>query len=335
VLAESVLMDRSNPAGDLDVERAALREERRAVERLRRDLLGTVSHEVRTPLTLIRTSIGLLLDSQAGKSMDAAMRDRLLHNIKHSADRMHRLVTDMLDLARLQSGHAELQVRWLDVEQLAHNAATLAAPLFTEKRQQLVVETAGTRGASHVSSRGAGEGGEARTDAATARVMGDPHRLEQVLLNLLSNASKFSPSGARVTIRVEPGDEEVTICVADTGPGIAPEAQRHLFEQFFTDRTSSPPHQVGAGLGLPIAKGLVEAHGGRIWVESSVGAGTTFCFSLPVGGPPGAIDNGAEDDNPVLQPLDLDSDPEEEIPGEETGKAHEMDRRAGGTRGTR
>jgi K+-sensing histidine kinase KdpD len=153
-------MDRS----DLDAERAALRQERRSVERLRRHLLSTVSHEVRTPLTLIRTSIGLLLDRQTGKSMDAAMRDRLLHNIKHSADRMHRLVTDMLDLARLQSGHAELQVRWLDVEQLAHNAAALAAPLFTEKRQQLVVETAGTRAVSSDPGRGAGEGGETAQD---------------------------------------------------------------------------------------------------------------------------------------------------------------------------
>jgi signal transduction histidine kinase len=265
--------------------------ERRSVERLRRALLSTVSHELRTPLTLIRTSIGLLLDDQAGERMDEAMRDRLLRNVKSSADRMHRLVTDMLDLARLQSGYAELQVRWVDLELLVRGAATLMAPLYASKRQDLRVEIVDVP--DLVPNTGAGTELGARPGL---RVMGDPNRLEQVLFNLLSNATKFSPPGAAVTIRVTPGAEWATVCVVDNGPGIPMEAQRHLFEQFFIDRTRSQAGQVGAGLGLPIAKGLVEAHGGRMWVESEVGAGSTFCFAVPVPGPARAGSAGDEVD---------------------------------------
>src|SRR5687768_3093901 len=127
-------------ASDPEIERAEIEHERRSVERLRRTLLSTVSHELRTPLTLIRTSIGLLLDDQAGERMDEAMRERLLRNVKHSADRMHRLVTDMLDVARLESGNAELQVRWLDVEQLARSVGALMQPLITDRGQELAVE---------------------------------------------------------------------------------------------------------------------------------------------------------------------------------------------------
>ena len=264
----------------MDAAREAALDERRAVERLRRTLLSTVSHELRTPLTLIRTSIGLLLDGQAEERMDEAMRERLLRNVKHSADRMHRLVTDMLDVARLESGYAELQVRWLDMEQLVRSVAALMQPLITDRGQELAVEV--------VDVPGLPSDIEVCTELGAApgmRVMGDPNRLEQVLINLLSNASKFSPAGARVTLRVTPGAEWVTVCVADNGTGISREAQSHLFEQFFIDRSRSRAGAAGAGLGLPIAKGLVEAHGGRIWVESEVGVGSTFCFALPVTGP--------------------------------------------------
>jgi signal transduction histidine kinase len=275
---------RPGDVADLEAAWAALAAERREVERLRHDLLSTVSHELRTPLTLIRTSIGLLLDSRP----DEAMRERLLGNIKGSADRMHRLVTDILDLARLRSGRPELRVQRVDLGELVAGAATLMGPLLAEKRQTLTVDA----------------------PAPAPAVLGDLHRLERVVLNLLSNAHKFSPPGARVAIRVSqvapgpPGStgvptaedaEDVAVGVSDTGPGVPPEAQRHLFEQFFTARTSSPSRQVGAGLGLPIARGIVEAHGGRMWVESQPGAGSTFWFTLPVGGPPSGDGEGEED----------------------------------------
>jgi signal transduction histidine kinase len=248
-------------------ERAELAALRRDLERQRSDLLSTVSHELRTPLTLIRTSVGLLLDSNP----EPAMRARLLLNVKHSADRMHSLVSDLLDLVRLNSGKAELQLRYVDVSDLVVGTTNLMKPLLEEKGQQLTLDL----------------------PATAPRVMADHRRLEQVLLNLLSNANKFAPQGAEVGVRVREAKSEVIIAVSDSGPGIGPEAQVHLFEQFYTARTSSPSRSIGAGLGLPIAKGIVEAHGGRIWVESAVGAGSEFFIALPVEGPGG----GEEDED--------------------------------------
>jgi signal transduction histidine kinase len=242
-------------AADCEARTAALAAEHQQIERLRTDLLSTVSHELRTPLTLIRTSIGLLLDSEP----DEAMRLRLLHNIKQSTDRMNALVTDLLDLVRLRHERAELPMRRIDVGVLVTDVATLMRPLIEEREQTLEVPPL----------------------RPWPRLQGDPRRLERLLLNLVSNASKFAPPGARIRIGVEPTAQEVTITVADTGPGIPPEVMPHLFEQFYTARTSSTIHNIGVGLGLPIAKSIAEAHDGRIDVESEVGVGSTFHVTLP------------------------------------------------------
>jgi signal transduction histidine kinase len=233
----------------------ALETERRQVERLRTDLLSTISHELRTPLTLIRTSIGLLLDSDP----DEEMRQRLLRNIKGSTDRMHALVGDLLDLARLRSDRLELQVRRVDLSELIDGAVSLMRPLIDAKQQRVTLEA----------------------PSPAPAVSGDYRRLERVVLNLLSNANKFAPVGSAIAVTIAEDAREVTIAVQDAGPGITAEGIPHLFEQFFTERTSSSRHNIGAGLGLPIAKGIVEAHGGRIWVESMVGIGTTVWFALP------------------------------------------------------
>ena len=236
----------------------ALDEEHGQVERLRTDLLETISHELRTPLTLIRTSIGLLIESDP----DEEMRQRLLRNIKQSTDRMHALVADILDLARMRGDRLDLQMRQLDLGELARGAATLMRPLFDARDQQVEIE------------RG-----------AIPPVPGDARRLERVLLNLLSNANAFAPAGSTITIRIRHDGEDVVVEVRDRGPGIPEEAMPHLFEQFFTARTSSTRHNIGVGLGLPIAKGIVEAHGGRIWVETAVGVGTAVSFALPTAWP--------------------------------------------------
>jgi len=248
-VADQLAADRSDPG------RSRLEMERRQLERLRTDFLATISHELRTPLTLIRTSIGLLLDSDP----DEAMRRRLLRNIKQSADRMHALVTDLLDLARLRSERLELQVRRVDVGDLVAGAVSLMRPLLEAKGQRVKVAV----------------------PSPAPSVPGDYRRLERVLLNLVGNATKFAPTGTEIDVRVTRARDAVTIAVRDEGPGIPPEGQPHLFEQFYTGRTSSSRHNIGSGLGLPIAKGIVEAHGGRIWVESAVGIGTQVFFSLP------------------------------------------------------
>lgn len=246
-------------------ERAALAAERAELERLRDDFLATVSHELRTPLTLVRTSIGLLLDGDP----DAAMRERLLRNAKQGTDRMQALVADLLDLARLRNLQVALNLRRVDLGALANGATALLAPLLAEKDQVLDVAV----------------------PAPAPVVLGDYRRLERVLVNLLANAHKFAPRGARVSVVVVADDGGAIVSVSDTGPGIAPEAQARLWEQFYTGRTSSSSHDIGVGLGLPIARGIVEAHGGRIWVESVVGEGSTFRLALPAEPPQG---EGAE-----------------------------------------
>ncbi len=233
---------------------ATLEDERRHVERLRTDLLETMSHELRTPLTLIRTSIGLLLDSNP----DEEMRLRLLRNIRQSTERMHHLVADLLDLARMRGDRLDLQIRRVDLAELVEGVTALMQPLLDAKDQRV----------------------EIASDPEPL-VPGDYRRLERALLNLLSNANTFAPAGSVITIAIRDAGSEVAVAVRDRGPGIPAEAMPHLFDQFFTARTSSTRHNIGVGLGLPIAKGIVEAHGGRIWVESAVGSGTTVSFAIP------------------------------------------------------
>jgi signal transduction histidine kinase len=203
---------------------------------------------------LIRTSIGLLLDSEP----DEEMRLRLLRNIKQSTDRMSALVTDLLDLARLREDRLDLNIRSVDLQALAAGVVSLMRPLLDAKGQRV----------------------ELATSSPSPVVPGDFRRLERVLLNLLGNANNFAPAGTVIRVDIRDDKKEATIAVRDAGPGIAAEALPHLFEQFFTERTSSSRHNIGVGLGLPIAKGIVEAHGGRIWVESAIGAGTTVTFTL-------------------------------------------------------
>jgi signal transduction histidine kinase len=235
---------------------AQLAAERETVERLRTDLLSTVSHELRTPLTLIRTSVGLLLDSEP----DDAMRLRLLRNIKQSTDRMSTLVTDLLDLVRLRHERAELEIRRVRLNNLLQGVAALMRPLLEERSQTL----------------------ELALPHPAPVIAGDPRRLERLFLNLISNANTFAPQGSRIDVIVERTSASVEVSVVDAGPGIAPDVLPHLFEQFYTARTSSTAHNIGIGLGLPIAKSIAEAHGGRIDVESEVGAGSRFRVTLPL-----------------------------------------------------
>lgn len=230
-----------------------------ALERLRTDLLSTIAHELRTPLTAVRTSVGLLRDP--GVRPDAADRERLLDAIARSAERMQRLVTDVLDLTRFRSGSLKLQARRFDAVALARDAGAAVASLLQTRQQRL----------------------DLRLPDGTIWVYGDRRRLEQVLVNLLSNAHKFSPGDAPIGLTVAADGDDVIWTVADRGPGIAPEDRARLFERFFTAASdSSGP---GAGLGLPIALAIAQAHGGTIDVESEPGRGSTFGLRVPAQGP--------------------------------------------------
>jgi signal transduction histidine kinase len=229
------------------------------LERLRTDLLSTIAHELRTPLTAIRTSVGLLRDPNVRPDEDA--RTKLLERIARSGERMQRLVTDVLDLARFRSGTLTLQARRFDGIILAREAgAALASPL--QAREQKL---------------------DLRLPDGPIWVYGDRRRLEQALLNLLSNAHKFSPRGGTIGLSVAVDGNDVIWTVEDRGPGIAPGDRPRLFERFFTSASDSGGS--GTGLGLPIAQAIAEAHGGAIDVESEPGRGSRFGLRVPARGP--------------------------------------------------
>ena len=231
------------------------------LERLRSDLLATVGHELRTPLTAIRTSVGLLLDP--GLEPTDAQRSQLLGTIARSADRMQQHLTELLDLARLRAGAIEMARDAFDARELARDVAVAVEPMAAARRQLIRLDPA----------------------PEPLGVVGDRRRLEQALLNLVSNAQKFSPSGSDVTIVVDRGGDRVRWTVIDHGSGIAPDEQERLFERFFVGSSDRSGHG-GTGIGLPTALAIAQAHGGTIEVASELGRGSTFRLIVPSGDEP-------------------------------------------------
>ena len=223
------------------------------LERLRSELLATVGHELRTTLTAIRTSIGLLL--VPGLEPTDAQRQQLLTTIGRSADRMGRLLGELLDLARLRSGRMEMTWSALDARDVAKEVAAAVGPMAAARDQRLVVET----------------------PEAPVVVWGDRGRLEQAILNLVTNAQQFSPQGADVVLRVSVDpDGRVRWTVLDRGPGIPSDEQERLFERFFVGTSDRHAAGGGTGIGLPMALAIAQAHGGTVEVESEVGRGSAF-----------------------------------------------------------
>jgi signal transduction histidine kinase len=241
-------------ASDADV-RLALAD----VERLRTDLLATVGHELRTPLTAIRTSAGLLLDPALEPSDD--QRQQLLATIGRSADRMQVLLTELLDLARLRSGRAEMERARFDARELARDVAGAVTPMAAAREQQVRLEL----------------------PEDDVPIVGDRRRLEQALLNLAANAQRFSPSAAEIVLRVSSGNGSVRWTVVDHGPGIPEDERARLFERFFVGASDGLGTGGGSGIGLPTALAIAQAHAGGIEVESEVGRGSTFHLVIPAG----------------------------------------------------
>ena len=239
--------------GDMAAELADL-------EHLRSTLLATIAHELRTPLTAIRTSAGLLLETSIEPS--AEQREAMLRTIERNAERMQGLIGDVLDLSRYRSGAIRLQARRFDAFELADAVVDAIRPL-TERRRQRI---------------------ELQGDPVTP-VFGDYPRLERALLNLVSNAQRFTPDGGDLVLRVAVVGDDVRWQVTDSGPGISPADQRHLFERFFVGQADRAGENQGVGLGLPTALAIAQAHGGTIEVESELGAGSTFTLVVPVRGP--------------------------------------------------
>lgn len=234
----------------------------RDLEVLRTDLSATIAHELRTPLTVIRTCAGLLLSEDAVPDPD--QHRTLVTTIERNAERMQRVVGDILDLARFRAGSIALQLRRFDASAMVESVIASMAPV-AEARAVRVVLVPGT---------------------GRPTVFADHRRLEQAVLNLVSNAVRFSPDGAAVTVTVGGDPTMLRIAVRDEGPGIAEGDQRRLFERFFVGRTDRTGPSDGVGLGLPTALAIVQAHGGTIEVDSAPGRGSTFSVVVPRDGPP-------------------------------------------------
>ncbi|HEU4341710.1 MAG TPA: ATP-binding protein [Candidatus Binatia bacterium] len=228
------------------------------LDKMKSDFVSNVSHELRTPLTSIKGSVDNMLDGLTGSLNDKQVR--YLTRIKSNTDRLSRLINDLLDLSRIEGGHIEIRPRTLSLTGLAAEVAEHLKPLATEKLIQLQVP--------------------ALDPSVTA--WADRDKVTQVLMNLIGNALKFSPQNGKVTVDVKKnGNEWVQISVADSGPGILPQETNKIFTKFYQIADADKQRPKGTGLGLAISKALVEMHGGTIWVESEIGKGSRFCFTLP------------------------------------------------------
>jgi len=219
--------------------------------------MSSVTHELRTPLTSIRAFSEMLLDDPRTALAD---RTRFLGIIVSETERLTRLVNQVLDMAKIESGHAEWHNTDVDMGELVAHAVETTMQLFHDRRATVEVEMPET----------------------PVRLMGDHDRLLQVMLNLLSNAAKFVPfDSGRVRVRLVRDADHIRVDVSDNGPGISPDQLGVIFERFRQggDECSRPQ---GTGLGLPISRHIVEHFGGRLWVESVAGQGATFSFTLPL-----------------------------------------------------
>ena len=227
---------------------------------MKAEFLAHVSHELRTPLAAIRMGTHLLLDEIPGPLSEEQIET--LRIIKDSSERLISLISTLLDLSKMEAGMMVYQIAPTDLLRLAETSVSKVRLLAEGKHIQILTEAPSER--VYVSADGA--------------------RIEQVLDNLFSNALKFSPDGAAVKLRLQPDVKGgiVHVSVADMGPGIRPEDLPHIFERFYQGRAHAKNTLAGSGLGLALAKKVVEAHGGRIWVESDLGKGTTVHFTLPL-----------------------------------------------------
>jgi signal transduction histidine kinase len=229
-------------------------EKRRRAELLaqaRVEVLAVVAHDLRNPLSLIVTTTELLEED-----LEPERRQQILSIAKRAGKQMNRLIGDLLDTVQMQSRRLSLDLEDLSVATILGQADENSRPR-AEARQILLTVI---------------------LPDDNMFVRADALRVQQVLGNLIGNALKFTPPEGYVTVRVAPGNDEVVFHVTDSGPGIPAEQIPHLFEQFWQARSDKR----GVGLGLTIAKGIVDAHGGRIWAESTVGTGSTFSFTLPM-----------------------------------------------------
>jgi sigma-B regulation protein RsbU (phosphoserine phosphatase) len=236
------------------IERERLEAARRDLERQRDEFFSSVSHDLRTPVAAIKAAIGVVLANEPPNLTPGL--HRLLGNIDLAADELTLLIEDLLEMARLQSGRVELWRSSVDLSDVVNRSVRAVEPLLQARQQRLLFSPP--------------------QNPIIASV--DAERLGRVLRNLIGNAQKYGREGGAISIDLARTAVDVRLSVTDDGPGIAPEDHERIFERFYRVSGSG---SMGSGLGLAIARGIVELHGGRIWVESSPGRGSTFFITLP------------------------------------------------------
>jgi signal transduction histidine kinase/DNA-binding response OmpR family regulator len=240
------------------VHNSQLFEHTKSLDRLKSEFVAVVSHEIRTPLTSVKGAVELLADDRYFPNTE--QQTKLLTIAHANAERLLVLINDILDFSKLESASLPMSIQRQRIEPVVHQAAHNLRTMMEERRIHL----------------------EVLLSPEMPDLMLDANRVAQVLTNLLSNATKFSQSGGRIEITAEPWEGVVRVGVRDHGEGIAPQDLPKLFRKFSQVDSSATRKAGGTGLGLVICKGIVEQHGGKIWVESTPGQGSTFYFTLPL-----------------------------------------------------
>jgi PAS domain S-box-containing protein len=239
-------------------EKKRYEERLKELDTMKSDFVSSVSHELRTPLTAIKGSVDNMLDGLTGELNEKQIR--YLGRIKSNTDRLARLINDLLDLSRIEAGRIELKPARLEVATLARDITETLRPIAAEKMIEFEITPA----------------------KGPVTAWADRDKITQVIMNLIGNALKFTPSLGRITVAIEcNGDGWVQVSIADTGPGIPRSEAEKIFDKFYQVASADRHKARGTGLGLSISKSLVEMHGGKIWMESEVGRGSTFFFTLP------------------------------------------------------
>jgi two-component system sensor histidine kinase ResE len=263
-LAERIIMARLAPLKTAGTIRAVvcvlfdLTKERR-LEAMRREFVANVSHELRTPLTYLQGYAEAMLDGLAASKEE---EDKYLGIILDETLRLRRLVNDLLDLALIEAGELELEKEPVAAMELIRQVRTKLLPLAAEKEVEIVV-----------------------AERELPPVWGHRDRLQQIFINLLTNALRYTPPGGTISIETFRAAAGLGINISDTGAGIAPADLPYIFERFYKQEKARTRSEAGTGIGLAIVKGLVEAHGGQIQVRSQLGQGTTFTLTLPLADP--------------------------------------------------
>lgn len=239
-------------------ENARLYEQAQQAVRVREQILAIVSHDLRTPVGTILMATTVLAQSEQPEEAREELL-RTVGRIRRAAERMQRLIEDLLDFASIEAGNLAIKREAQDPGSMIHEALASFEGVAKQMRLRLT----------------------ARVEPQLPDLYGDRDRILQVLSNLVSNATKVTAEGGNVALRVEARGHDVLFAVSDDGPGISEENQKHLFERYW--RSADATYK-GTGLGLAIARGIVDAHGGRIWVESELGHGATFLFTIPATG---------------------------------------------------